>query len=308
LNTLTRVLFWGEDERAAQRAFARVYVEQAILAGDAGGAIAAIALLHRTQKFWTLPGTSTNPGVAALVHLQERFIFSHEYCHLLMAASTAFMESRTRTADMLLEPIDELHSRAIYDRYLERYGASLGEIEFTQAAKAQEDFVADHRTVVRAELACDDFALHAAIMGCVKLRLDPLLAFEAAFLALRNIRVLSYIRGAADPRNRQADSLGGLQTRLLQVRQHRLRAAFPLVAEAHHLADRLAKLGPRLMELSDLHDQRIDEPLLFSTLGRIRKARKKTRMNSRSGRDITVAIAEAEGWAPRSPVVQFVTL
>lgn len=310
LNTLTRILQWGDDTRAGERAFGRIFAEMALLAGDAPGSVAGYVYSSARNEFWNLPPAGGDFQVSASVRLQELFVFAHEYCHLLMNASSEFQASRRRIGQLLLEPEDEDNAPELYAQFAERYPNYQTFDQWTRTRREWRLFIDEHSDAIRDELACDDFAMSAVLISARDLQIGVVSAFEAIFLALRNVRVLSYIRVAATPRLARRGLAGATHTRMLQARQHLLRRAFRYAAVAHELADdEVTAVWPRLMDLSDEHDRRVDDPLLFKCLPTLKKARLgAAKMRPRLGMIEAFEIAKAHGWQPQAREVDYIIL
>ncbi len=311
VNTFMRILTWSEHPVRSTRAFARIFSEQAILAGDAAGAIAGMLMFEQTSHLWNLPHTADDPKVKLQVQLQEMFILAHEYCHLMMAASNEFRQSRLRIADMMLEPIAISLGEQHYAEFIARYPYEVesGLENFLSILSMQDKFIADNSAALRTEFSCDEFALHVTLLTCMQMGNDPKFAFEAAFLTLRNMRALAYIREAAKPGLFERDAVFGLGVKMLQARQHKLRGAYRWVALAYGLEKEFEDIIPDLMDLSDRHDDKIDNPLLFQILGTLVSTRNEIAVeNPDLGLESAFEIAEAQGWAPRAPEVEYVLI
>lgn len=309
LNAMTRILYWSSDRRTGDRLFSKLFAEQSILAGDWAGAMIGTGLHIQLQEFWTIPKASSDADVARKVQLQEVFVFAHEYCHAMMASSEAFRQSTREVGEILLQPRSTPRDRVSYRHFEQRYPGKQSFRDWKKSGDDDEAFVQRNKDLLRDELGCDDFALHATLMVCLKLGAPPDFAFEAAFLALRNIRALAYIRREANPRSSKLGSAAAIEERLLQVRQHRLRDAFRPVASMYGVETDLDTFWSRLQDLSDLHDRQIDNPLLFASLRRFKAQRrsllKSTRVPERTD---VFDVAKMLGWEPDTPDVEFIMI
>ncbi|TAY13848.1 hypothetical protein [Rhizobium leguminosarum] len=309
LNTLTRILYWSQDVRTSNRFFSKVFAEQAILAGDLTGGMAG-ALAHvQFQKFWNIRPAGSDARVSLRVRLQEVFIFAHEFAHAMMTASEEFQKSTRAIGDLLTEPRDGPKDRGAYKFFQERYPGRQTFKQWKQLGEAEDAFVTDHRELLRDEVGCDDFALHMTLVTCLSMDESPEYAFEAAFLALRNIRALAYIRRDANPASSKLPHQNTTEFRLLQVRQHRLRDAFRSVAAVYSIEKALDGFWAKLQDLSDLHDRQIDYPLLATTLSSFKRVRRQLMKDKAVSqvRDV-FEVAEWLGWDPAAKSVNYVLL
>jgi hypothetical protein len=116
------------------------------------------------------------------------------------------------------------------------------------------------------ELGCDDFALHVLQAYCKESRIPVTEMFKAAFLALRHVRAINYIRTFVRQMVEGTEASGyGERVRLIQLREHRLRGAFSMMVGGRGLRNRgrVTRLQAAISELSDLQDKRIDEIELY---------------------------------------------
>ena len=74
------------------------------------------------------------------------------------------------------------------------------------------------------------------------------------------------MREAVSATGARSDVGSSLRVLLLQARQHRLRGIFNLAADLAGANDELEQFWTELQDLSDLHDQKIDNHLLFSVI------------------------------------------
>lgn len=311
LNTLTRILHWSPDTKSSTRAFARMFAEQAIIAGDAAGAGVGATLFAEASEHWNLPPSASDPEVAAQVHLQELFVFAHEYCHLIMASSSDFRDSRRRVGDILLEGPDDGdgESEQAYVAFAERYPNYRSFKQWRQMRQDERAFVARHVGEIRGELACDDFALGIVLETCKRQQIDARYGFKSVFLALRNIRSLAYMRRLANPRLARLGMAAAVPERLLQKRQHLLRTGFSLAALAHGVEKELESIQSELMDLSDLHDKQVDYPLLFSIVPQLQKVRMRAlKKLGKSQFPEALSVARMLGWDPDADEIEYLVM
>jgi hypothetical protein len=310
LNTLNRILFFSKKSISAYRPLLRYITDEAILLGrnDLASFFAAKTVVY--EKFWDLPGAASRPDVWHQTYLQELFIFAHEYCHLIGSNNKVFKESRARAGKLLLEP-EDIDPAKLHSAYMKRYkdGPSLAELtkihtEFESDLKASEADLVD-------ELGCDDFAVHVLIEYCKSYRIPLVDCFNAAFLAMRHARAINYARAFIRQLAGRAEPSGqDRRVRLLQHRQHRLRTAFPWIIKllksdplgAPTLEDVTASsLDADISNLSDLHDQKIDNVLLFELIPNLAdefaRWKKKYKVSSQTNLTQSVLVASAVGWS-----------
>lgn len=303
LSTFTRIMRFAEDPRAGERVFMRILAEESLAVGDPHGAQIGYSFAEKFAPYWTVAPIASDPEVVIEVLLQEMFVFAHEYCHLAMAGDAKFAESRRRVGDLLTNTEgEESRDKGEYKAFGDRYGDVETYDAFVASRRAQRARIAQHREALLSELGCDDFALWVLISICGEEGYAPKLAFRAAFLALRNIRTISYIREAVSPIKAIADVGGGEAALLLQIRQHRLRGVFGVVAQGAGLTEELNAFWAELQDLSDLHDQKIDNPVLFGTIPTFAEARNtlaesETNLIGPAG---AWEIAERGGWRPHA--------
>jgi hypothetical protein len=313
LNTLTRILYWADDERTAFRYFAKLLAEECVLTGNADLARHAAAVHVELDRFWKLPTIASAPEKLEEVLLQELFVFAHEYCHILMNADESFAESRHRIGELLLSSSDRAPSmKQQYEQYRARYPDSTTYEDFVDACAEKERFIAKSGEALRDELSCDDFALSVLIHACKTLGRPPGLAFRAAFLCMRHIRLLNYVRAfVRQVRDGQELSAVNDRVRLLQARQHQVRGVFSLAAKAAGIKEDLAATWSEIQTLSDDHDSRLDDPLLFGFFPKVGDVVSKMTdpsMLPRSNLQACFDLAELMGWSPREDQPSFLQL
>jgi len=309
LNTLTRILFWSKDSRTAMRAFAKIFAELAIVAGDGAGAIAGALSSSKLNKFWKIPPAGGSQAVSTQVYLQEFFVFAHEYCHMVMASNPEFRESRRRVGNILIESMEYDESHESYKRFAEHYPGMESYEVWRDVGRRHQSFILSHKTELCDELACDDFALNLLVEHCMRQSIAVKYAFVASFLALRNIRTISYIRISANPLLSRSKLDQALPVLLLQARQHLLRNGYTLVAKARGVEADLQNVMDDMIALSDLHDKQIDNPLLEEGLDRLHKARD---LVVSSGEDFGILkafeIARTLGWDPDADTINYLSI
>jgi hypothetical protein len=309
LNTFTRILTWSTGPEASARAFARIFAEQAIIAGDGAGAFAGAETFARLGEHWNLPPASSDLTVSLQVHLQEMFVFAHEYCHLIMTGDDGFRESRKHVGDILIEGYLEDDSEEAYRSFEARYPGYQTMDKWRSTRRVHRAFIDEHRDEIREELACDDFALNILVRSCLDRDIDVGLAFKSAFLALRNIRALAYIRRLSNPRLAKLGLAGARPERLLQVRQHLLRNGFVLAAKVHDVEQALHSISGELMDLSDLHDRQVDFPLLTRIVPELQKLRKfMLKKGVEADMHHARKAARALGWDPDAEEIDYAIL
>jgi len=158
---------------------------------------------------------------------------------------------------------------------LERYGESPTIEEIAKEGSFVRETVISSESELVEELGCDDFAFHALAMYGNSVLLPPIDFFKATFLVMRHVRAINYARAFMRQLAEGAEPSGiDRRVALLQARQHQLRHVFPAMlttikseesrAELQQLT--AESLHEQLGELSDLHDKRIDEVLLFELM------------------------------------------
>jgi hypothetical protein len=226
----------------------------------------------RYNDSWDLPQAATEPFVHTQTWLQEAFVIAHEYCHLIMAADSSFRDQRARVGRIIWEPSDERSPAEIREGLLERYGEAPSVEETSKHSSYVRDNVKSSERDLVEELGCDDFAFHTIADYGDSVLLPPIDFFKATFLVLRHIRAINYARAFVRQLDEGSEPSGiDRRVNLLQARQHQLRHALPAMLTAiksESVRNELQKLTPetvheQISELSDLHDKKIDEVLLF---------------------------------------------
>lgn len=310
-SVLTRILYWSPNIETSARAFARMFAEQAIVSGDAPGSLAGTMLFEKTSKYWNLPQSISDVNVASQIRLQEIFVFAHEYCHLIMADNVDFRDSRRRIGNLLMEGPDKNDGDIAQDyaAFSERYPKRSTYKQWRQMKEDDLAFIALHADELRDELACDEFALCIVLLACKMLKIDAQHGFKSVFLAMRNIRTLSYIRRLANPRLGRLGLAAALPVRLLQKRQHLLRTGFGLAAMAYDVEEEFGSIGNELMDLSDLHDRQVDNPLLFSVIPQLQNVRKKLfKKHGTSTFPEISTISRSLGWDPDADELEYTVI
>ncbi len=125
------------------------------------------------------------------------------------------------------------------------------------------------------ELGCDDFAFYTLAKYGNSVSLPPVDFFKATFLVLRHVRAINYMRAFMRQLAEGAEPHGiDRRVALLQARQHQLRHVFPAMLTAIQSESGCAEIQQLTAEavhdeisaLSDLHDTKIDNVLLFELL------------------------------------------
>lgn len=275
LSTCLRVMKLAPSLRAKARFFHRVLAEESLSVGDAAGATAGMYLYARLQEDWAaVPKLITDRNASIDVALQELFVIAHEYSHLMMEAWPELMASRRRVGDLLVRDRQRRKDRkADYEAVEARYPGVETFESFKANGERQRQFHRDYADALRDEVGCDDFALNIALLYCKAFKLPAHHAFRAAFLALRHMRAVHYIRECVSPTKAKRDVGGSLEVRLLQAREHMLRGVFELAAKAHDVVDQLDGFWQELQDLSDEQDREVDLPLLTEIIPAFAKAR-----------------------------------
>ena len=303
LNTLTRILYWAQSPKPGEHIFYRTLAEEALLRGDALGAKLAHGVAADLRRYWKVRQVGSSREVFLEVLFQELFVLVHEYCHLLMATLPEFAASRRRIGVLLTESeYDPAIDEARYVAFRLRYPDGGSFEKFAEIGLVMRTFLRENQALLVDELACDDFALNVLLHYARAEGHPASLPVRASFLSLRHIRALQYLRDATASEGAHTDVGGSVETRLLQARQHRLRTAYHVAANQAGY-----DLGPEdavwreLADLSDLHDRRIDEPILFRIIPRFAKARRRLTVKEPQG-GITECfrLASLTGWSPSS--------
>lgn len=303
LNTLTRILYWAQSPKPGEHIFFRTLAEEALLRGDSLGAMLGHRVAADLRRHWKVRQAVSSRDVWLEVLFQELFILAHEYCHLLMATLPEFAASRRRIGVLLADPEhDPPSDEARYAAFRRRYPSGGSFEAFTEMGHATQTFLRENQALLVDELACDDFALNV-LLHHARAEGHPVgLVVRASFLSLRNIRALQYLRDATGPEGARRDVGGGLEARLLQARQHRLRSAYHVAAnQAGYDVGEEDAVWRDLADLSDLHDRRIDEPILFKVIPRLATARNRLATTKPPGGIAECFnLAALTGWSPSS--------
>lgn len=280
LNSFNRIVFFGEKSVSAYRPLLRMLTDEAILIGRIDLATFLLAKTLKYNDSWDLPPAATEPFVQTQTWLQEAFIIAHEYCHLLMAADESFRAQRARVGRLIWEPVDDPSPVEIREGLLKRYGEAPTVEQIAERFSFVRDNVKSSENDLAEELGCDDFAFHALVSYGNSVFLPPEDFFKATFLVLRHIRAINYARAFIRQLDEGADPSGvDRRVKLLQARQHQLRNVFPTMLAAiksGSARDELQKITAEMLheqisELSDLHDKKIDEVLLFELFPNLRE-------------------------------------
>lgn len=310
LSTCLRVMKLAPSLSAKARFFHRVLAEESLSVGDAAGATAGIYLCARFQEDWdAVPKLITDPKASIDLALQELFVIAHEYSHLMMEAWPELMASRRRVGDLLVKERQRRKDReADYAALEARYPGVETFESFKASGERQRQFHRAYAGALRDEVGCDDFALAVVLNYCKAYKLPAHHAFRAAFLALRHMRAVHYIRECVSPTKARWDVGGSLEVRLLQAREHMLRGVFELAAKAQDVVEQLDGFWEELQDLSDEQDREVDLPLLTEIIPSFARARNRV-ARKRRWRFADCAVAgELIGWEMRADHVQHVVL
>jgi hypothetical protein len=274
LNNLNRIMFFGDKSVSGLRPLVRIMADEAILLGSHALALFFIGNEMRHNDAWTLPAAASRLDILTQTILQELFIIAHEYCHLIASLNPDFRASRARIGKLLWEPDDKpISGVKIRNRILKRYSEAASAKELERDAIETRHFLKLNEVSLVDELSCDDFALNVLQAWCRKNRIPLREAFKAAFLVLRHVRSINYIRTFVRQLATNKEPTGiDDRVRLLQQREHRLRQAFPFIVgimkaskENKESIENLSAetLHAEISDLSDLQDERIDKVFLF---------------------------------------------
>lgn len=309
-NTLNRILFFGEESISAYRGLLRYVTDEAILFGRSDIAAFFAMKTGKYAKFWDLPMAITRPGVWTQTYLQELFVFAHEYCHLIGSIDNAFHASRARVGKLLMEP-EDVDLAKLYEAYVKRYGNDRSFEEFHKVQTERKSDLEASQDELVDELGCDDFAIHVLAEYCRRFRIPLVDSFRAAFLALRHVRAINYVRAFVRQLVEETEPSGfDRRVRLLQHRQHRLRMAFPYIVDTLKANPRgaptlenvtPASLDAEISDLSDRHDSKVDEVLLFELFPNLSNEfvnwKKRYKMSAHFDASQCILLASTRGWS-----------
>jgi hypothetical protein len=310
LNTLNRIVFFAEESISAYRGLLRYVTDEAILLGRSDLASFFAMKTRKYAKYWDLPMAGTEPEIWTQTYLQELFVFAHEYCHLIGSVDSAFHDSRARVGGLLMEP-EKADPAALHVAYVKRYGKDISFEEFLTIHTELERDLETSREELVDELGCDDFAIHVLAEYCRKYRIPLVDVFRAAFLALRHVRAINYARAFVRQLVDETEPSGfDRRVRLLQHRQHRLRTAFPFIVEILKSDSRgaptlesvtAASLDALISDLSDRHDSKVDEVLLFELFPNLSNEfadwKGRYKVSPQSDASQCILLASMRGWS-----------
>lgn len=265
-NTFHRLYLFGEESWHVPQTLSKMMCEEAICAGRTKVALFYFALRARFNEKARMRKIVSDKGAVLDVFLQELFVFAHEYGHFLMELSPEFRDSRRSAAEAILEAPDTRDPDETSRLLKEKYGIeqSPEEIAAENAERAAQLEAA--KPTLQDEVACDDFALFILLGYCKENCIDPRKAFVASFLALRNIRALNYLKSGVSQIGMSDVDGTSERVKLLQFRQHLLRAIYPLVIQVFELEIDPNELHHEITRCSDQHDDKVDNKLLFEFL------------------------------------------
>lgn len=320
LNTFNRIVFFAKDSISAYRPMLRILVDEAIVLGRIDLATFFIAKNNKFAGTWDLPPAVSDPFVQTQTWLQELFVFAHEYCHLLMSADNSFRAHRAKVGRIIWEPLEERAPAEIRAGLLERYGEAPAIEEIAEQFSFVQDTVKSSENDLVEELGCDDFAFYTLATYGNSVSLPPVDFFKATFLVLRHVRAINYLRAFMRQLAEGAEPDGiDRRVALLQARQHQLRHAFPAMLTAIQSESSRTELRQltaeavhdEISELSDLHDEKIDNVLLFELLPNLAQEFLdwKRRYNRPDQHDIAQCrqLALVRGWAFQLEEISYVS-